>query len=221
VTPYIALPDWPAPTFERTYHYHESLRRAGGEPLVVAGPELPEEASGLLLTGGVDVNAERYGERPHEETQPPNDDRDEQELGLVAQALERGVPVLGVCRGSQLLNVAFGGSLLQHIQGDGHRADGEVSKWHMVFVDGEGGILAGVYGNGRELRVNSRHHQAITPDRLSPELIASALSPDGFVEAFQSAGHPWVLGVQWHPERPEMSPAADALFEAFVAACRT
>ena len=220
MTPYVALPHWRAPTFERTRHYHESIRQAGGEPLVVDRPDLPAEASGLILTGGVDVNPERYDEPREEKTQRPNDKRDEQELALVAQALQRGIPVLGVCRGSQLLNVAVGGSLLQDIEGDGHRADGDLSKWHTVSLSGEGSILAGVYGEGRQMRVNSRHHQAVTPDRLSPKLTAVALSPDGFVEAFEAADGRWFVGVQWHPERPEMRPAADPLFEAFVAACR-
>jgi gamma-glutamyl-gamma-aminobutyrate hydrolase PuuD len=220
VTPYVAVPHWRAPTFERTRHFHDSLRQAGGEPLVLDGPELPAEAKGLLLTGGVDVDPRLYGERRGPETERPNKARDEQEMGLVRQALERDVPVLAVCRGHQVLNVALGGSLLQHIEAGNHRADDEGhSRWHTVALRGDG-RLAAVYGADAVLRVNSRHHQAVTPERLAPDLTALAHSPDGFVEAFESVDRRWVVGVQWHPERPEMHPAAYPLFAAFVAACR-
>jgi len=221
MVPRIAVPHWRAPTFERTQHYYESLRKAGGEPLVVDGPELPAEAAGLLLTGGVDVDPHLYGERPDPRTERANKPRDSHERLLLQQALERDLPVLAVCRGHQFLNVALGGSLVQHIEGDGHRADdaGE-SRWHTVSpVDG-GGRLRAVYGDRRGLRVNSRHHQAVTAERLAPSLVSLAESPDGLVEAVESRGQRWVVGVQWHPERPEMHPAADALFAAFVAACR-
>ena len=216
----IALPHWRAPTFERTRHYYESIRKAGGEPLVVDGPELPADAAGLLLTGGVDVDSRLYGEGRDARTERPNRPRDAHERLLLQQALERDVPVLAVCRGHQFLNVAMGGSLVQHIEGDGHRADdaGE-SRWHTVSLVDGGGRLGGVYGTRRELRVNSRHHQAVTADRLAPSLVALAYSPEGLVEAVESRGQRWVVGVQWHPERPEMHPAADALFAAFVAAC--
>ena len=217
----VAVPHWRAPTFERTQHYYESLRKAGGEPLVVDGPELPAEAAGLVLTGGVDVDPHLYGERRGPRTERPNKPRDAHEMRLLQQALERDLPVLAVCRGHQFLNVAMGGKLVQHIEGDGHRADdaGE-SRWHTVSLVDGGGRLGDVYGARRELRVNSRHHQAVTPDRLAPSLAPLAYSPDGLVEAMESRAHRWVVGVQWHPERPEMHPGADALFAAFVAVCR-
>lgn len=219
--PGIVVPHWPAPTFERTQYYYGSLLRAGGEPLMVEGPELPADAAGLLLAGGVDVDANLYEERRDAEADQPNRPRDDHERGLLRQALERDLPVLAVCRGHQLLNVAMGGSLLQHIGGDGHRADGEgISRWHGVSLAEDGGRLGDVYPGGREIRVNSRHHQGVTPERLAPSLAALAYSPDGLVEAVESREHRWVLGVQWHPERPEMHPAAAPLFAAFVVACR-
>ena len=212
------MPHWRAPTFERTQHYYDSLRLAGGEPLVVRGPDLPEEAAGLLLAGGVDVEPRLYGERRGPETERPNKARDEHEVRLLRQAMERDLPVLALCRGHQLLNVALGGSLLQHIDGDGHRADDEgLSRWHTVSV--QGGRLGEVYPMGRNLRVNSRHHQGVTEERLAPSLTPLAYSPNGLVEAVESLGRRWVVGVQWHPERPEMRPAADPLFVALVAAC--
>ncbi len=225
--PLIAVPHWRAPTSERTLHYYDSLRRAGGEPLVVGPdgppsggePELPSEATGLLLAGGVDVDPHLYGERRGPETEAPNKDRDAHELRLLREALDRDVPVLAVCRGHQFLNVALGGSLLQHIEGDGHRADHEgESRWHSVSL--RGGRLGEAYEGRGELRVNSRHHQAVTDDRLAPSLTPLAYSPDGVVEATGSREHRWVISVQWHPERPEMRPAADLLFAAFVEACR-
>lgn len=217
--PRIALPHWRAPTFERTQHYYDSLRQAGSEPLVVDGPDLPPDAVGLLLAGGTDVDSHLYGEWRHPEAERPNKPRDAHELRLLQQALERDLPVLAVCRGHQLLNVALGGSLRQHIEGDGHRADDEgQSRWHTVSL--RGGRLADVYGRRRDLRVNSRHHQAVTEERLAPSLEPFAYSPDVLVEAMESREHRWVVGVQWHPERPEMRPAADPLFAAFVAACR-
>jgi putative glutamine amidotransferase len=221
MVPRIAVPHWRAPTWERTQHYYESLRKAGGEPLVVEGPELPVDAAGLLLTGGVDVDSHLYGERRDPRTERPNKPRDAHERLLLQQALERDLPVLAVCRGHQFLNVALGGSLVQHIEGDGHRADdaGE-SRWHRVSLVDGGGRLREVCGSRRELRVNSRHHQAVTLDRLAPSLVALARSPDGLVEAVESRAHGWVVGVQWHPERPEMHPASDALFGAFVGVCR-
>ncbi len=215
------MPHWRAPTLERTQYYYESLRRAGGEPLVADGPELPAEATGLLLTGGVDVDPHLYGQRRGRQTERPNKARDAHELGLLRQALERDLPMLAVCRGHQLLNVALGGSLLQHIEGDRHRyVDGGRSRWHKVSLAAGGGRLGEAYEGRRDLRVNSRHHQAVPPEALTPSLAPLAYSPDGLVEAYESRENRWVVGVQWHPERPEMHPAADPLFAAFVAACR-
>ena len=216
----IAIPRWRAPTWERTLHYYQSISRAGGQFVIAEDDCLPESANGLLLTGGVDVNPALYGEKRGPETDRPNRARDANELTLLGQALARDLPVLCICRGHPRLNVAFGGSLIQHIPGDPHRAEasGE-SRWHDVTVAGRT-RLARIYGASATMRVNSRHHQGVTPDRLAPGLAIAARSPDGFVEAVESDAHRWVVGVQWHPERPEMHPASDPLFEAFVAACR-
>jgi gamma-glutamyl-gamma-aminobutyrate hydrolase PuuD len=166
--------------------------------------------------GGVDVNPRLYGERRAKQTERPNNDRDIQELKLLDHALERGIPVLAICRGHQLLNVALGGSLVQHIEDDAHRwIDGGGSNWHDITVDAP---LARIYGSNT-VRVNSRHHQGVTEERLAPGLRSIAVSHDGFVEACQSPDHRWVIGVQWHPERPEILEDSGVLFRAFVEAC--
>ncbi len=219
--PRIAIPGWRQPTAEKFRNYEESVRLAGGEPIRIApGNGVLDGFDGLLIPGGPDVNPSLYGERRKPHTEKPKPERDAHELGLLRQALARDLPVLAICRGHDLLNVALGGALLQHIEGDGHRwRDDDTSRWHDVTID-PGSHLADVYSDGALLRVNSRHHQAVTPERLAPELTAIAHSPDGLIEAVESRRHRWVVGVQWHPERPEMHPAADSLFAAFVAACR-
>jgi putative glutamine amidotransferase len=214
----ITIPKWEAPTWERTQYYVDALEDCGSQCELVSEDELPADSRGLLLMGGVDVDPYQYGERRNSKTQKSDRRRDLHEIGLLRQALERDLPVLAICRGHQLLNVAFGGSLLQHIEVDGHRAidDGD-SRWHGVAV--ESGRLGAAYGIGVSLWVNSRHHQAVTPDRLSPRLEMSAMSADGYVEGMESRDHRWVVGVQWHPERPEMRADARPLFAAFVEAC--
>lgn len=227
--PVIAVPHWRAPTWERTKYYYDALEAGRARHAIVDGDDLPSEARGLLLTGGVDVDPHLYGEKRGPKTDRPNKQRDAHELRLLRQALDRDIPVLCICRGHELLNVALGGSLLQHIEDNGHRwYDNGSSNWHEVTVDGDS-RLAAVYGEGSVLRVNSRHHQGVTLDRIAGSLRPSACSPDGFVEAMESTQHPWVLGVQWHPERPEpdLEPttrqhwdtASVSMWQAFIEAC--
>jgi putative glutamine amidotransferase len=215
--PLICIPRWKAPTWERTGYYLDALEAAGARCQLVDGKKLPEEAAGFLLMGGVDINPSRYGEKRGKHTDKPNDERDGHELTLLDDALEGDLPVLAICRGHQLLNVALGGSLLQNIEDDGHRwlSDGD-SSWHEIILTG-GSRLNQAYAPG-PLRVNSRHHQGITEDRLAVGLTSIASSHEGFVEAMESASHRWVVGVQWHPERPEMREDAAPLFAAFVVA---
>jgi len=217
--PLVAVPHWRAPTWERTKFYFDALEAGGARYLVVEGDELPDNVRGLLLTGGVDVDPRLYGETRGPLTDRPNRKRDAEELQLLWPALERDLPVLCICRGHELLNVALGGRLLQHIESNAHRwqEDG-TSNWHDVAVDGSS-HLSGVYGEGRTLRVNSRHHQGVTEESLAPSLRATARSSDGFVEAMESTDRRWVMGIQWHPERPEMHPDSLALFRAFAQVC--
>ena len=217
--PLIVIPRWKAPTWERTGYYLDALEAAGARCRLVDETKLPNDAKGLLLMGGVDVSPRRYGEKPGPHTDKPNDDRDTHEFTLLDEALAADTPVLAICRGHQLLNVALGGSLVQHIEDHGHSwlADGE-SAWHEITLDGESRLSA-VY-NGDPLRVNSRHHQGVTPQRLAATLRATAFGHGGYVEAAESREHRWVVGVQWHPERPEMREDAAPLFAAFVACLR-
>ncbi len=204
--PRIGVARWEDVQGERIQAYWDRVREAGGEPVDLAGPDdaaLP--FAGLILTGGLDVTPERYGAERHPKVKQVDPVRDVFELGLLKRALEHDLPVLAICRGHQLLNVAFGGSLLQHIEGDAHRADfraeGAPSRWHAVRLE-PGTRLAGLYDLA-EMEVNSRHHQAVLSQKLAPGLVMAAASPDGLIEAVESASHRWVVGVQWHPERLE------------------
>jgi len=220
--PRIAITRWEKVPGEDIAEYHRRVIEAGGEPLdlciefaVDRGLRCVDTlggATGLILSGGVDVDPALYGENPHPRVKHTDHSRDEFELVLLWQALAHDLPILAICRGHQFLNVAFGGGLLQHIDGDGHvadyRSEGFPSRWHEVTIH-EGSRLhaalslpAGQAGAAGTL-VNSRHHQAVTPERLAPRLEVVASSPDGLVEGVESLAHRWVVGVQWHPERPE------------------
>jgi putative glutamine amidotransferase len=211
------MPHWRAPTWERTKYYYDSLKRAGARHILVDGDHLPGAAQGLVLAGGVDVDPKLYGEKRGPKTDSPNEERDRHELALLEQAVERDIPVFCICRGHQLMNVFFGGSILQDIEDEAHKwQEDTTSSYHDVTACG--GVIASVYGEGQSVRVNSRHHQGVTADRVAKLLTVTATSHDGFVEALQSVDNRWVVGVQWHPERPEMHPDSDSLWLAFVQA---
>ncbi len=203
--PRIGVTRWEDVPAERIADYWERIDEAGGD--VVDLDATHADAGGLdalVLTGGLDVAPEAYGATPHAKVTRTDPARDALELKLLSDALTRELPVLAICRGHQLLNVAFGGRLLQHIEGDGHRAHGGLfspSRWHTVRLV-PGSRLSELHG-GDDIEVNSRHHQAVLPETLAPSLTPVATSPDGIIEAAASPAHRWVLGVQWHPERPE------------------
>ncbi|MCC6238056.1 MAG: gamma-glutamyl-gamma-aminobutyrate hydrolase family protein [Dehalococcoidia bacterium] len=216
-------------TGERWADYADRVTAAGGDPVAAAleewqpGTPLPA-ADGLILTGGIDIDPAVYGAARSERVAEVNRARDDFELALLRQALDGDVPVLGVCRGHQLMNVAYGGSLLQHIEErEPHRsrrgADGVIeSGWHDVAL-APGTRLGGILGGG-PVRANSRHHQAVTAERVAPGLLVAGTTSDGIVEALEDPTKRWVVSVQWHPERTEMGTASAPLFEAFVRACR-
>jgi putative glutamine amidotransferase len=209
--------------------YVESVTRAGAEPLVLSNGDDPRavlnRVDGLLLTGGLDVDPALYGEAPHPTTEPAPE-RDRFEVPLSKAAVERGVPVLAICRGVQVLNVAAGGTLVQDIPSAvrsdlAHSVDVPKDKIaHEVRVTA-GSRLAAALGPGTPLdtcSVNSRHHQAI--GRIAPQFVMSAVSPDGVIEAIERPDAPFCLGVQWHPENFWRTGEFAGLFDAFVAAAR-
>lgn len=205
-------------------NYVQRVREAGGEPVQLA-PGDPGSATeldqldGLLLTGGGDVDPARYGAERHPETDGIHPDLDDLEVRLVQAARERELPILAICRGHQLLNVALGGQLHQHIDGDHHRAhtsEGYPSRFHQVRIE-SGSRLGSLLGTD-DLEVNSRHHQAVLPETIAPGLRATAFSPDGLIEAMESSDGSWVTSVQWHPEREEVIERCLPLFEDFVRA---
>ena len=226
------VPSWTAGALALPRGYTDALDRAGAWPVLLAPPlHEPEHAAevlalapftGLVLTGGADVDPARYGQEPHPSVYGTDVSLDAFEVALVDQALARDIPVLAICRGHQVLNVALGGTLDQHI-GDrpsavnhGDPAGGPGGADHEVTIE-PGTRLADALGVSR-CSVRSHHHQAVGD--LAPKAIATASADDGVVEAFElSEG--WVVAVQWHPEvTAGDDPTQQRLFDAFVAECR-
>ncbi|MEU9478441.1 gamma-glutamyl-gamma-aminobutyrate hydrolase family protein [Streptomyces sp. NPDC048191] len=183
--------------------YPRLVQRAGGLAAMLP-PDAPERAAetvarldGLVIAGGPDVDPARYGAERGPRTGPPALARDAWELALIEAALDAGTPVLGICRGMQLLNVALGGTLVQHLEG--HAEVVGVFGGHGVKPV-PGSLYAGIVPE--ETTVPTYHHQAV--DRLGAGLVPSAHAADGTVEAVElPADRGWVLGVQWHPEMGE------------------
>lgn len=196
--------------------YLRSLTDEGLAVLPVdPGDRVPEDIAGLCLSGGEDVAPARYQAEP-DGSEPPYLQRDETEFTIFEQALARDLPVLAICRGFQLVNVAFGGSLVQHIAGH-TEAHGPLVPHVVTAVPGS--LLAAACG-AAPYQVNSYHHQAVTDRVLAPGLRATAWV-DGLVEAFEASeahAHRWLVGVQWHPERDDVAPEAKGVFRAFAAA---
>ena len=181
---------------------------------------LLEGMGGLLLTGGSDIDPLLYGTSPEPEAGLEVSRKlDSLELGLLRCALDRDVPVLAICRGMHLLNVAFGGKLPQNIPG--HEVELKNGEWasahHSLYLS-PGSKLAAILGRGGFFRVNSRHHQGLREAQKAPRLLASAYSTDdGVIEGLESPEHSWVVGVQCHPERLEEVPKVFGnLFLAFT-----
>lgn len=213
--------------------YLTALRLAGATPLLVepadgVNPrELLARVDGLLLSGGGDVAPHFYGETPHPTYRPAEPGRDDLEIELAVRAIERDVPVLGICRGLQVLNVALGGTLLQDIRAFvpralRHHLDSPLDALAHEVEIVAGSRLAGLVGRGtRALSpcpVNSRHHQAIR--RVAPSLVVVASARDGVIEGIERPGSTFCVGVQWHPENYWRDGRFGALFEGFVAAAR-
>jgi putative glutamine amidotransferase len=197
--------------------YRRAVEAAGAEPVELppGTPALPD-VDGLLLPGGWDVDPSFYGESKDEKVGPVDKELDETELRLFQQAREKEIPVLGICRGQQVINVALGGSLVQHLDDHDVRALGRRHLAHTIEVDpsSELGHAAGEH----KIRVNSLHHQAIR--RLAPGLHQTAKGEDGTVEGVESEDG-LIVAVQCHPEELTTDlPWARRLFERFVARAR-
>jgi putative glutamine amidotransferase len=212
--------------------YVASIEQAGARARVLEVSESPrkvlEEIDGVLLTGGGDVDPVLYGQDRDPTIDDAEPGRDEFEIDLVRRAMAADVPVLGICRGTQVLNVAAGGTLVQDIpsaiQSDlGHAVnEPKDAVAHEITVI-PGSRLEDVLGAGvdaaQACRVNSRHHQSV--GRLAPGLVMSAVAPDGVIEAIERDGADFCVGVQWHPENFWRTGEFNSLFEAFVVAART
>jgi putative glutamine amidotransferase len=214
--------------------YEESVRRAGGEPRVLdraaATPaEALRGAAGLLLAGGGDVDPSLYGEAAHPAFSAAEAGRDEYEIELLRRAFEADLPVLAICRGVQVLNVARGGTLIQDIPSQvagavehklavpPHEA---FALAHEIWIE-KSSTLAALLGErlagGDSCDVNSRHHQAI--NATGEALVVTATAPDGVIEAVEDPSRRFCVGVQWHPENFWRTGEFGPLFDAFVKAC--
>jgi len=212
------------------WDYVRSVEAAGGLPVILAPggaaqhPGLLERLHGIILSGGLDIDPSRYGEDRHPTVTRTSLERDEFESTLLKEALERGLPVLAICRGMQMLNVVLGGTLIQDIPSQVGTAichnDPEKPRntiAHEVAI-APGSRLHQILPLGR-IEVNSFHHQA--PKQLGKGLVPVAFSDDGVIEAVELAGSQFVLGVQWHPEAFWAHGAPFApIFEALVGEVR-
>lgn len=189
-------------------HYIRALKAVGAEPWIAAADTEPEAFDGLILCGGGDPEPALFGQK-NQGSYGISRERDRLELSCIHHFLKDKKPILGICRGNQMLNIAFGGSLIQHLpNAQQHIAPGR-DVWHDLRTDG---ILKRLYG--AKLQANSSHHQAV--DRVGRGLKVIARSSDGVVEALEHQALP-VLGVQFHPERMEKGLA---IFELFLKRCR-
>lgn len=209
-------------------NYSQSVVNAGGLPLMVATLEpglagaYLDAVDGVLFTGGVDIHPERFGQQPHRDLGSIDAERDAFEFTLYAEARRRGLPVMGVCRGHQLINVAEGGTLHQHLSAEitpqGHGQKAMRGELHHTVTLEAGSRIAVAFGKD-SVMTNSYHHQSV--NRLAPTLRGSARTADGLVEAVEGTTGAWLLGVQWHPEMSQAQhPEQLAPFRAFIQAVK-
>ncbi len=212
--------------------YVRALVDAGGAPVLI--PHLSnkdllrriyESLDGLLLPGGEDVDPAWYGEVAHEKLGKVDREQDETELALARWAMEEGMPLLAICRGIQVLNVALGGSLVQDIPSQvpgaqRHERIPRTRRDHLSHtVSVEAGTRLAQLVAADALGVNSFHHQALK--EVAPGLVISGRAPDGVVEAVEGVNHPFALGLQWHPEAlVDRDVSARRIFGAFIEASR-
>ncbi len=209
--------------------YVNAVSEAGGLPILIP-PDLAEDdidrllarLDGVLFTGGYDVDPGLYGGHPHPTIEGVDTLRDRLEIHLVRAMLHSGQPFFGICRGIQVVNVALGGSLYEHLPdqlpGNVHTENHDKPRdylAHSVSIV-EGSRISHIISNPRAM-VNSLHHQGVR--QLAADLTVNATAPDGLVEACEVDGHPFALAVQWHPEELLEHANMRKLFLAFIEAC--
>jgi putative glutamine amidotransferase len=215
-------------------NYLHAVQRAGLTPSLVSPAHdmesveaLVRATSGLILSGGEDVDPSRYGEEPMPQLGEVNPRRDLMEWRALDVALELDMPVLGICRGMQLINVHMGGTLYQDLATQRpdlikHLQDAPWGHHHHRVQCTEGSNLQRIFGDCMPLEINSFHHQAVKD--LAPGVRCTAQAEDGLIEGIESERHRWVVGVQWHPERHEADAPHDdpnlRILESFAAAAR-
>lgn len=214
--------------FTLSAYYIDAVRRAGGVPILLPPGETHQSRllsllNGLILAGGGDVDPSLYGGTHHETIYMVDPERDSSEIGLIKKVAAQKLPALCICRGVQVLNVSLGGTLIEHLPdvvGDkvAHRLPPRNRTIHAVRVVENDSRLAAILDQTEVLPI-SWHHQGIR--RVAPGLQVVAYAPDGAIEAVEMPDHPWLIGVQWHPE---LTAAEDVtqqrLFDALVEAAR-
>ena len=203
------------------------VERAGGDPWVVlpehgfTPADVLDRAAALVLSSGEDVHPAQYGETPRpSEALELNEQRDEMEIALARGALDADMPIFGIGRGMQVLNVVLGGKLKRSVAGHAGEVAGAAARksaFHRIYIS-PGSKLAAVVGSGGFVRVNSAHRQGVREAQKTSALLASAYSiEDGVIEALESPTHRWVIGVQFRPERRmQVPPHFDRLFQSLV-----
>ena len=204
--------------------YVDAVRKAGGFPILFSPGEknvdrILELVDGLIFVGGGDIEPSIYGGKSHSTISGVDPERDEFELALAEEVLKKSMPTLGICRGSQLLNVATGGRLIEDILseiGDSipHKVDISEASEHLVQIEKDS-RLAEIMGSN-EVSVKSKHHQGMRT--VAEVWRISAQAPDGLIEALEHKTHPWMMAVLWHPEISPEDPHHQRLFKAFVEA---
>jgi putative glutamine amidotransferase len=207
--------------------YVDAVRRAGGVVVLIPPGEEPGEeifsvVDGVILAGGGDVDPALYGGHKHETIYSVDAERDKTEMSLVHHLVESRVPTLGICRGHQVINVALGGTLYEHLPevvGEEvvHRLPPREPSAHPIVVSAESRMASLLGENAFD--ATSWHHQAVR--KLGDGLTAVAQAPDGTIEGCELPSHPWFFSVQWHPElTAHASPTQQRLFDSLVDACR-
>lgn len=213
-----------------TADYEAAVQRAGAEfrildPMDEHAVDVVLELDGLLLTGGGDVDPALFGEAPHETYHPSEPGRDEHEIALIRAVIEADIPVLAICRGLQVMNVACGGTLVQDIPSAiaaavTHQIDmPKNAAAHEVWLNRDSRLAVVMrerLEDGDTCMVNSRHHQAVA--KVADGFVVSGSAPDGVIEAIERPASQFCLGVQWHPENFWRTGEFRPLFEGFVAA---